>query len=149
MTDNVKPSTLFWIISGLALLWYIFGTVQFLGSLMATQEGLQPMIDKGDITQDYATALLTIPGWVKAAFGLATIGGVLGSISLLLRKKMAAMLFVVSLVSALIMYLYLYVLSGNVGVMPVSDFVIAAAVTIVTISMILFSRKKISQGILT
>ena len=149
MTDNIKPATLFWVISGLALLWYIFGAVQFVGSLMATQEGLQPMIDKGDITQDYATALLTIPGWVKAAFGVATIGGVLGSISLLMRKKSAAVLFVISLLSALIMYLYLYVLSGNASVMPASDYVIAAAVTLVTISMIFFSRKKISQGILT
>jgi hypothetical protein len=148
MNDNIKPATLFWVISGLALLWYIFGTLQFVGSLMATQEGLQPMIDKGDITQAYATALLTIPGWVKAAFGAATISGVLGSISLLLRKKTAVMLFIISLLAALIMYLYLYVLSGNASVMPASDYIIAAAVTVVTISLIFFSRKKTGQGIL-
>jgi hypothetical protein len=79
---------LFWVIAVLALLWYLFGSVQFMGSLMATQEGLQPMIDKGDMTQEYATVLLTLPAWVKAAFGVATLGGVLGSICLLLRKKL-------------------------------------------------------------
>lgn len=148
MTDTQKPPTLFWVISILSLLWYIFGSVQFFGSVMATPEGMAPYVESGQLTQDYVDVLLGLPAWVTAAFGIATLGGVLASICLLLRKKLAATLFVVSLIGALSMYLYMFVLSGKASVMPTSDFIIAAVVTVVTIFMIWFSRKKRARGIL-
>jgi hypothetical protein len=149
MPDTTKPPALFWIISGISLLWYLFGSYQFYGSLVATPEGMKPYIEDGRMTQAYADVLLSLPAWVKAAFGIATLSGVVASICLLLRKKIAAPLFFISLIGALCMYLYMYVLSGKASVLPTSDFIIAACVVIVTLFMIWFSRKKRSKGYLT
>lgn len=142
MSDNIKPPVLFWVISVIALLWYLFGVSTFVGSVMATPEGMQPSVDSGTLTQAYVDVLLNIPAWVTAAFGIATIGGAIASVCLLLRKKIAAPLFMISLAGALVMYVYMFVLSGKASVMPTSDFIIAGVVTIVTIFMIWFSRKK-------
>ena len=148
MSDNIKPPLLFWVISVIALLWHIFGAVQFTGSVMATPEGMQPYVDSGQLTQDYVDVLLNIPAWVTAAFGIATIGGAIASVCLLLRKKIAAPIFMLSLAGALVMYLYMFVLSGKANVMPTSDFIIAGVVTVVTIFMIWFARRKTASGIL-
>lgn len=150
MTLEHKATTpkLFWIISVLALLWYLFGTVQFIGSLMATQEGMQSYIDSGKLSQDYVDFLLNFPSWASSMFGLATIGGALASGCLLLRRKIALPLFCLSLVGAAMMYIYMFVLSGKSNFLPASDYYIAATVVIVTLLMIWFSKRKIFQGIL-
>lgn len=148
--ENTRAMTpwWFWMISILALLWYCFGAVQFFGSLVATPEGMADYVTKGTMTQDYADFLLALPIWVKAAFGIATIGGLLASICLLMRKAIAPILFMLSLAGAFLMYLYLFVLSGKADILPVSDFIIAACVVVVTCLMIWFSRRMIANGIL-
>lgn len=148
MTYTTKPSRIFWIISVIALLWYIFGTTQFFRSLVADQAVLQPMIDSGAITQDYVDFLLATPMWMSAAFGVATISGIIGSALLLMRKKLARVFFILSIIGAAIMYLYIFVLSGKTSVLPTSDYIIAATVIIVTLFMIWFSGRKTAKGIL-
>ena len=97
MSEITKPSVgaAFWIVGILGVLWYAFGVFQFAGSLMATPEGMTKYVTDGIMTQDYADFLLALPGWVKAVFGLATIGGLIASICLLMRKGIAKILFVI------------------------------------------------------
>lgn len=147
--NDVKPPTLFWVISIISLLWYLFGTMAFYGTATATPESLAPMVANGDMTQAYADWVIGFPGWVKAMFGIAVLAGVLGSIALLLRKSWAAPLFMLSLAAALLMYLYNYVLSGNAGLLPTFDHIMTVMVLAITSFMIWFSRKKKAKGYLS
>jgi len=140
---------LFWIVGVLSFLWYSFGAVQFFTGLTMTDASLKAYVDDGIMTQDYADFMSAFPGWVMAVFGIATIGGLLASLTLLLRKKIAAPLFIISLVAACLMYLYMFGLSGKISVLPAFDYIIAAGVLVVTSLMIWWSRKKVADGTLT
>lgn len=149
--ENVekKPNAIFWIIGVVSLLWFAYGVYQFVFSLTADAESIKPYVDDGVMTQAYADFYLAIPAWVKAAFGVATIGGLLASLCHLLRKKIAIVLFVISIISALIMYVYIFLLSGKVSILPTMDFIIAGMVVVFTSFMIWWSRKKAADGYLS
>jgi nitrate/nitrite transporter NarK len=53
------------------------------------------------------------PSWVTAVFAIAVFGGIFGSIALLLRKKIARILFIISLIGILAqMYHNLFVIDS-------------------------------------
>lgn len=147
-TISIKVPAWFWVVSLLALVWYLFGAYQFLTSITMTAASLAPMVDSGQMTQDYADFILAMPISVKILFGTATLGGAVGSIFLLLRKQGAKSLFIISLFGAILMYALLYGFGQNLEIIPSSDFIIASVVMIVTFLMILFSGRMIQRGVL-
>ena len=48
----------------------------------------------------------SLPAWMTALFAIAVFSGVLGSIALLMRKKIATTLFIISFLTATIQQLY-------------------------------------------
>jgi len=148
-TNGVKIPVWFWIISGLALLWNLYGVFQAYTTSFATAQSLQPYIDKGTMTADYAGFILTLPLWVKGVFWLSTVCGALGAFCLLLRKSIAVLLFVISLVSIFLMYLYNFVLSGKAELLTNFDYIITAAVTLIAMFMLWFTLRRKAKGWLT
>lgn len=54
---------------------------------------------------DYDRAyFLALPGWFVWIYGLATWGGLLGGIALLLRRRFATILFVLSLIAVVVQF---------------------------------------------
>ncbi len=145
---HVKPRALFWFVAILALLWYLFGVLQCYNTWTMTADSLAPMVSDGRVTQDYVDYLLIMPAWVKVLFAVATGGGAVGALLLLLRRSSAILLFAMSLLAALAMYSQIYIFSGQAGIIPVSDYVIASVVTSVTIVMIVFALKMKQRGVL-
>lgn len=147
-SNEIKAPIWFWIVSLLALLWYLFGVFQFYTSVTMSATSLAPMVESGQMTQAYADFIVAMPIWVKALFGVATLGGTVASILLLMRKRSAKTLFIISLCGAVLMYLLLYGFSGKLSIIPSSDFIVAGVVMVVTILMILFSGRMQKRGIL-
>lgn len=121
-----KPSTLFWIISVIALFWNIMGVVAYLTQAYMTDEA-KALLPEAD--QAYYA---NVPAWVTAAFALAVFTGFLGSIALVLKKKWAKPLFLVSFVTVVIQVIYnLFIqkfieLNGSRVILPLVTIVIAA-----------------------
>ena len=147
-SSEIKAPLWFWLVSLLALVWYLFGVFQFYTSLTMTPTGLAPMVASGQMTQAYADFIVAMPIWIKTLFGIATVSGTLACILLLLRKQSAKTLFIISLCGAMLMYVLLYGFSGKLDIIPSSDFIIASVVMIVTFLMILFARKMQQRGVL-
>ena len=147
-TNEIKVPVWFWVISLLALVWYLFGAFQFYTAITMSAASLAPMVEAGQMTQPYADFILAMPIWVKVLFGTATIGGTLASVFLLLRKQGAKSLFIISLFGAILMYSLLYGFGTNLDIIPSADFIIAGVVTIITFVMILFSGRMIKRGVL-
>ena len=147
-SNEIKVPVWFWLVSLLALVWYLFGVFQFYSSLTMSPESLAPMVEAGQMTQSYADFIVVMPLWIKALFGLATLGGTLGSLLLLVRKRSANFLFIVSLCGAVLMYVFLYGFSGKLYMIPASDLIIAGVVMVVTFLMILFCGRMQARGIL-
>lgn len=101
--DNAQHSPLpvwFWIAAVLGLAWNIFGAVQFVGSLSATPESLAAQ----GLTPEQASVMLGYPSWMTVAFAIGVFGGVIGCLLLLLRQRLAALVFAVSLVGYIALY---------------------------------------------
>ena len=92
MTMNYlrKPSNLFWIISSIALVWNLMGVFNYLDQAFMTDKILETLPKEQQILyQD-------VPAWVTAAFAIAVFSGTLGSLLLLLKKKIATTFFIIS-----------------------------------------------------
>ena len=91
MTSKTKPAAWYWVVSVLALIWNLIGVLAYLGQAFITEEM------KAQYTAEQLTLLEGRPAWVTAAFAIAVWGGLLGCIALLIRKRWARPLLLVSL----------------------------------------------------
>ena len=87
-----KPSSLFYIISSMALVWNIMGVFNFLGQALMSDEVL------ASLPKDQQLIYQDVPVWVTAAFAIAVFSGTLGAVFLLLKKKIASTFFILSFI---------------------------------------------------
>ena len=92
----------YWIIAGLALLWNLLGLAMF-----AMQATLSPDALAAMPAAQREIAVAT-PDWVNVAFALAVVGGVLGAVGLLMRRRWALAMFAVSLLALAVQVLGTY-----------------------------------------
>ncbi len=138
----MKPKTSFWIISTIALLWNLMGVASY---IMMTQ--LTPEVAAETYGQAFADIFAAKPAWATGAFAIAVFAGLLGCIGLLLRKKWARLLFIISFVGILIHNIW-GVMAGTLSVIGTFDKVMTLLVMAVAVFLIWFSRQKITQGVL-
>ena len=82
-----KPGSLFWVISGLALVWNLIGVINYLGQVLMTDEVLK------SLPKEQQLMYQDVPSWVTAAFAIAVFSGTVGAIFLLLKKKVSSIFF--------------------------------------------------------
>ena len=127
-TTSVVPRRwTYWVIAFVALVWNLIGLAMFVVQVRLTPE----MVAALPAAQQQVHA--ATPAWINIAFGVAVVFGVLGSLALLLRKRLAPPLFLVSLLAIVVQMVGAYAVtpvwqvSGPAGLaMPVMLVVIAA-----------------------
>ena len=92
---TTKPPVWFWIISILALIWNSMGVNQYLQQAYNT-EAFKSMVSTEELEM-----ISQLPTWYTAVFAIAVFAGALGCILLLLRKKLAYFVLLLSLISVL------------------------------------------------
>ena len=100
MTTTQKPSTLFWIIGIVLLLWNLMGASAFIVDNFFTD-----MIASA-YNEEQMAAINATPLWSKILYGISTIGGLLAAILLLARKIGAVRIFAISLIAIIIHTVY-------------------------------------------
>lgn len=98
---NKTLPTWFWIAAVLGLAWNIFGVVQFLSTSNGTVESLM----RTGLTADQAKLYVSLPGWMTASFAVGVFAGVIGSLLLLMKKKLAYTVFLISLLAYIVLYI--------------------------------------------
>lgn len=109
-TTTTKLPTWFWVVSGIALVWNLMGVMAFIGNATISAEAL------ATLPEAQQNLIKTTPMWAMIAFAVATFGGAIGSIGLLLRKSWAKMAFIVSLIGIGVQLLHGLVLSDALEV---------------------------------
>lgn len=142
MSNAATPTKSFWIISILALLWNAMGVMAYLMMSQITKEELIEQYGQG-----FADLFAAKPAWAVSSFAIAVFAGLLASIALLLRKKWALPLFVLSLVGVIIHDIW-GIMVGTLSVIGTFDKVMTAAVVVIGVFLIWFTKKKIMAGIL-
>jgi len=141
---NSKPTTWFWVVAVIALLWNLMGLGAFMADMMMSPETLAETYPP-----DQLAFLETYPSWTKIFYGLATVGGFLGCIGLLLRKRWALGMFVLSLFGVVVQQAHSIFLTNAVEVFGNATAIyFPVLILVIAIFMIWFTKNCITKGVL-
>jgi hypothetical protein len=132
--NTSQPPVWFWIVSGTALVWNLLGLMAFVMQVTMSEAAM------AELPVEQQELYKNMPSWVNIAFGVAVVGGTIGSIGLLLRKKWTFQVFVVSLVGVLAQMSYLFFLSDTIQVMGAASIVMPIGIVVIGIGLIVFSK---------
>jgi hypothetical protein len=102
------PPAWFRIVALIAVAWNAFGVVMYLSSVGLFGDPL------AGLTEAERAIASSIPAWITAAFAVGTFAGLAGSLGLLLGRRWAWPLLLVSLVALLILEGWIVFVSGAV-----------------------------------
>lgn len=114
MTEmTVKTPWHLWVVGILALLWNSFGCIDYTMTQTRQDEWFAQM----GMTAAQLEYFNAMPAWTHAAWAIGVWGGALGAILLLLRRKWAMPVFVVSFLGWLAGAVYAFALSDGMEAM--------------------------------
>ena len=131
--NSAKAPIWYWMVSGLALVWNALGVIVYLQQAFMSVEDFRNL----DLAQQ--DLLSSQPEWITAAFAIAVLAGFVGCVLLLLRKKLAVRMLILSFAAVAAQYTGFYLegywegLSGAAILMPV-------LVPVVALALIFFAR---------
>jgi len=138
-----KPGISFLIIGIVALVWNLIGVMAYLDqAYMTTEELLAKSVAKQALYTD-------IPAWVTGAFAIAVFGGALASILLLLRKKLATFVFMLSFAGIVAQMSYNFFMSNAAEVYDIGDIILSVMLLIIGAFLVWYSKKMEQQGIIS
>ena len=139
MTNSTKPTTTFWIISVLALLWNSTGIMAYLEQAYMSIEDLEslPVAEQAFYNN--------LPAWVTAVFAIAVFSGTLACIALLMRKKWATILFLVSLIAVIAHFIRNVFIQTDMEVSAV-NMIWSIVVLLIAVFLAWYSKKSSSNG---
>ena len=105
-TAPAASASWFRIAAVLAVLWNAFGVFQYLSSVGLFGDPL------ASLSPEQRAAAESIPAPIIAAFAIGTFAGLIGSIGLLLRKRWAVPLLILSLLALVVLEGWIVFLSG-------------------------------------
>ncbi|MCB0449398.1 MAG: hypothetical protein KDC97_04695 [Confluentibacter sp.] len=131
---KVKPPVWFWIVSAIALLWNAMGVNHYLGQAYQTESW------RAALTDEQFEIISNFPAWITAAFAIAVFAGALGSLGLLLRKKWAYSLLLISLIAVIVQmgYILSQGQADNIGM--------TISIILFSVFLVWFSKKSIAKG---
>ena len=140
-TNSNKPSTLFWIIGVVALLWNGMGANMYIQQAYKT-DAFKAMYPDPKVLE----MVENTPSWVMGAFAIAVFGGVLGALLLLLKKKLAKPVFLISLIAIAAQMIYNVFISGALEVYGPGAVIMPIMTLAIGAFLVWHSKKSIEKG---
>lgn len=132
-----------WIVGVLAILWNSVGAFDYFMTETRNTDYL------GSFSAEQLAYVAALPKWTIATWALGVWGGVLGSLLLLLRRRLAVAVFGVSLAGAAVTFLYNYGLSEGFKVMGgVAAVAFSAVILLIAAALLVYSRRLAARGVL-
>jgi hypothetical protein len=133
-----KPPIWFFVVAVIALLWNAAGLMAVVADLRLSAA------DIAALSPDQQAMYAARPGWSVVGSVLAVGAGALGCVLLLLRKRLAAAVFALSLVGVVVQDIGIFVVAGaGKGGDPV-PFVLQGLVLVIAVGLLLLARR--AQG---
>ncbi|HUE80455.1 MAG TPA: hypothetical protein VMN38_12625 [Sphingomicrobium sp.] len=120
-----------------SLLFMGLGCVMYLTHVLA---------DPAAMPLDQRAAFEAEPMWVTAAYAVAVWVGAAGTVMLVMRKKLAEFLLMVSLAAVLVWLAGLLIVTGLRENMSANDLLVALVVTAITWTIFWFARHSRQRG---
>jgi hypothetical protein len=142
-TRSVRTPWHLWVVGTIAVLWNAVGAFDY---FMTETKNAAYM---SQFTPEQLAFFYGFPAWVVAAWAIAVWGGVLGGLLLLLRKRLAAWVFLVSLAGLLLTTFHNYVLSNGMEIFAdATSRVFTAVIFAIALGLLLYARSMSKRGVL-
>lgn len=138
-----KSQIWFWMVAATFLIWNVFGCYLYI--LDVTMTDAQYAAAYGE---EMAAARSIYPVWAVAAYAVAVWGGLLAALLLLLRRRLSATVFTISLVSAIICFIPNFTSTPLREAGGSTFWLMPVIVIVIGLVEIWFARRKIADGIL-
>lgn len=89
-----------WTAAAIGVPWNAYGLVQFIGGFTATGQAAMT----AGMTPEQAALYLGLPAWITLAFAVGVFGGLLGTIALALRRRVARPVLALSLAGYVLLF---------------------------------------------
>ena len=136
--SSKKPAVWFWIISIVALIYFLIGVNAYLQQAYRTEKFTSML------NMEQMAAVNDMPAWVTAAFAVAVFAGALGAIALLLRKQWARPLFSLSLLGTLLVIVHHLIISNYNEIFGPP--IMPAISILVLLFVIWYTKKAVDKG---
>lgn len=133
-----------WLVGLIALLFNSVGVFDFVMSML---QGAKYQASAG-MTPDQIAHYQQMPSWMMVVWAVGVFGAFLASILLLLRRKQASLVFIVSLAAFLVSLLYTYVLTNGGAVMGQQMAITSAVIAGLLVFFSWYSRDMARRGVL-
>lgn len=141
MTSSAnKPATWYWIVCGIALIWNLMGVMAYVAQVTMSPEAMQALPENERMLYE------NTPSWATGAFALAVWGGALGSMLLLLRRKLATPILIISLVGIAVQVFHAFFMSNSIDVYGPGGMVMPLMVAIIAVYLVWLSKKATANG---
>jgi hypothetical protein len=131
-----------WLVGILALPWNAMGAFDYTMTKTKNEEYM------ANFTPEQLDFFYGIPSWAVASWALAVWGGLLGSVLLLMGRRAAAPVFLVSFVAMLITTIQNYALSNGMEVMGNEGLIFSSVIFLIALGLTVYSRAMASRGVL-
>ncbi len=129
MNKGIKSPTWFYIVVVIALIWNLLGVFAYLSEVLPTPE----MVEKR--REEMMKLIEQRPIWATVAYAVAVWGGALGCLFLILKRKLAHTILVLSFIGVVVQMIYnLFIAESAVSYGP---FQIAMIILIPVIGLLL------------
>ncbi len=123
-----------------ALLWNLMGCAAFVADLMLTPE------DVAKLSAADQALYAARPGWSVIATGIAVVGGALGCLGLLIRKRWALPLLALSLIGVIVQDIALFGLTDLAAQPGSVALVLQGVVLLIAVGLVWLARTAARRG---
>ncbi len=135
-----KRSLGYWLIALFALVWNLLGAVMWYLQVNMSPERLALM------TEPQRQVYEATPGWLNIAFAVAVFAGVLGGVGLLLRKRWAGTLFLLSLIGLLVQMIGGYVVTPAWAAYGAAGLAMPVVLLVIALFLLRYAGKAQARG---
>lgn len=136
-----KPPTWYWVVAVIGLLWAGMGCASYLHEVMMSPA------DLAALPAAQQQVWKEMPSWLFGVFAVAVWVGLFGAIALLLRRRIARSLYIVSLIGVIVQFGWMFTMTSilqSMGFVQAAGFPIFIAV--MGAALVWFSGFAIRQG---
>ena len=131
-----------WIVGIVALLWNLLGGMDYIMTETRNEAYMS------QFTPEQLEFFYNFPVWLVAFWAIAVWGGVLGAVLLLMRKKLAVPVLLVSFLCMVVTTIYNYGFAGAADIVGATGLVISAVVFVIALALIIYARSMATKGVL-
>lgn len=141
---RIKTPWHLWVVGVIAVLFNAIGAFDYVMNLV---QGASYLASAG-MTPAQIAHYQEMPIWMRVVWAVGVWGAMLGSVLILLRKKLAFTVFAVSLAAFLVSLIYTYVLTSGGEIMGGQMAITNVVITVLLLFFMWYSRLMTKRSVL-